>query len=89
MNDVKWTAKGPALLAGIVLILVGLLSTWRGRIIAGVVLVALGLAFVGYSLTIKNWCELRGADYGQSAWGSSGFGGGIGDCVREKGWLSF
>ncbi len=87
-RDVQWTAKGPVLIAGIVLALTGLLATWRGRWIAAIVLIALGCGFIGYSLTIKDWCELRGAEYGKSAWGQGGFGGGIGECMREKGWFS-
>lgn len=85
----NWTAKGPTLIAGLILILAGLFASSRRAFVLAAVLVALGLAFVGYSLTIKNWCELHGTEFGQSAWGAGGFGGGIGDCLKEKGWLSF
>lgn len=89
MGDVRWTAKLPTLAAGIVLILAGLFASTRRATAAAIILIALGLAFVGYSLTIKDWCELKPTTMGQSAWGQGGFGGGIGECLKAKGWLSF
>lgn len=85
MPVVRWTAKLPALVIGIVLLIGGLITTWRGRVMAGIVLIALGGGFVAYSMTIKDWCEVRG---GQSAW-SAGFGGSFHECLKLKGWLSF
>lgn len=88
MNDVRWTNKLPALVIGIILILAGFFASIRRAVATAIILIALGAGFVGYSLTIKEWCELKGTTLGQSAWGS-GFGGGFDQCLRQKGWLSF
>ena len=87
-DDVQWTNKLPALLIGLVLIVAGLFASWRRMTIAAVVLLAIGTAFVFYSITIKDWCELRGLTLGQSPWGQ-GFGASFDQCARQKGWLAF
>ncbi len=90
MNEqVEWTKKLPSLIAGLVLLFIGLVALMRHWSIVALVAVLLGAGFIGYSLTIKDWCAVKGTTMGQSAWGQSGFGGGIGDCVRAKGWWSF
>lgn len=88
-QETDWTAKGPALIAGLILILIGIFAGSRRSLMLAAVLVLIGMAFVGYSLTIKDWCQLRGAELGTTAWGGGGFGGGIGDCLKSKHWLSF
>jgi hypothetical protein len=89
--DVAWTAKGPLLIVGTLLVgLAGLASVLGGRraAILAIVLAVLGAGFVGYSLMIKEWCALKGTTYGATHWGQ-GFGGGLGDCLKAKGWFSF
>lgn len=87
-DDVRWTAKLPTLLIGLALIVAGLFATTRRAVIASIILIGLGAAFVSYSLTIKEWCALKGTTLGQSAWGS-GFGASFDQCLKQKGWLSF
>jgi hypothetical protein len=89
MNEVRWTWKAPAMIAGIVAVFGGLVATTRGRIIAGVIIIGVGIAFVSYSLTIKEWCAVRQSGWGGQAWGQGGFGGSLGECLKQKGWLSF
>jgi len=86
-EDTQWTNKLPALLIGLVLIVAGLFASWRRAVIAAVLLLALGTAFIGYSLTIKDWCSLRGSTLGQSPWGQ-GFGASFDQCAKQKGWFS-
>jgi hypothetical protein len=87
--DVRWTLKAPALIAGLIALVGGLVATKRGRVGAGIVLVALGIAFVAYSLTIKEWCALHQHGWGGGAWNQTGFGGDLGECLKQKGWFSF
>lgn len=86
--DVRWTAKGPALAAGLILLVAALFATGRRAFATAAVLAVLGAGFVGYSLTLKNWCEIQGTTYGQSPWGQ-GFGGAFDECLKAKGWLAF
>ena len=91
MNDqteVQWTNKLPALLVGLVLIALGLFASWRRMVIAAVILLGLGTAFVFYSTTIKNWCQIQGSTLGQSPWGQ-GFGASFDQCAKQKGYFSF
>lgn len=88
MMETKWTDKLPALVVGVLLLLTGLFATWKGRIAAGIILAVLGLGFVGYSATIKDWCEMKGTTLGQTAWGN-GFGASFDQCLRQKGYFSF
>ena len=88
MSDVQWTNKLPSLVVGALLAIIGiaifLWSRARWAVISGLVLIALGAAFIGYSLTIKDWCYERHPESGFSA----GFGGSFRGCIA-KGWLSF
>ena len=87
--QVQWTRKAPALLSGLVSVIGGLILTRRGAISAGLLLILLGVAFVTYSFTLKDWCA--GIQHGWSggAWGNSGFGGNLGECIRSKTWFEF
>lgn len=86
--QVQWTNKLPALVIGIVLLIAGLFASSRRAAVAAIILIALGAGFVGYSLTIKDWCEMKGTTLGQSAWGQ-GFGASFDQCVKAKGYFSF
>ena len=88
-NDVKWTAKAPALAAGIGLVIAGILSLhgrWRYAVLVGASLIIAGGGFIYWSLTIKEWCAER--DVPHSAF-SSAFSGSFHSCLRQKGWLEF
>lgn len=88
MNEVRWTAKGPALIAGLLALALSMVATARGRLILAGVLLVLGTAFLTYSLTLKQWCELHHGAWG-GAWGETSFDVTLGECLKEKGWLSF
>lgn len=83
--DNSWTMKLPLLVAGVVALVVGGLTLLRGHtraaIIGGLVLVGLGLCFVTYSFTIKEWCVPA-----QASAFSSGMHHGLRGCLRWKGW---
>lgn len=84
-NDVTWTAKLPALIAGAALILAGLVSLcgrWKYAAIGGALLILAGVGFVGWSLSIKEWCVVNE----RSAF-SSAFSPSLRGCLRQKGWL--
>jgi hypothetical protein len=88
-DDVHWTAKLPALVAGVVLVILGLVSlrgNWRYAFAGGALLILAGGGFIGWSLTIKEWCAAR--DMPHSAF-SSAFSGSFHSCLRQKGWLEF
>ena len=89
LSQVRFTRKAPALLSGLVSVIGGLILTRRGAISAGLLLILLGVVFVTYSFTLKDWCA--GIQHGWSggAWGNSGFGGNLGECVRQKSWFAF
>ena len=89
MNKVRWTWKAPALIAGVALAALGLVTTTRGRIIAGLAIIILGAAFVAYSMTIKDFCAVHQHGWHGGTWGQTGFGGQLGECLAEKGWFSF
>lgn len=83
----RWTAKLPALILGIVALIAGLFvsgSKWRYAALGGAVLFGLGAGFIGYSLTIKEWCVPNT----QSAF-SSAFSSSFRGCLRMKGWIEF
>jgi len=88
-QDLHWTLKGPALIVGILLMVLGAVTTAKGRAWLGVAIIALGLAFTAYSFTIKDWCELRQTGWGGGGWNQMAFGGSLGECLKQKGWLSF
>lgn len=83
-DNTQLTNKLPALVVGILLLLGALLTSKHSRIIA-VLLALTGCAFVGYSLTIKDWCVIND---GGSAF-SSAFSPSLNQCLREKGWLEW
>ena len=87
-QSVHWTAKLPLLVIGIVLALAGVVQLcWTKSKVAaaiGLILIVMGASFIGYSMTIKNWC-VPGAG---SAF-SSGFGQSFAACARMKGWIEF
>lgn len=83
---IAWTAKGPALIAGLVAIVLAMVATARGRLILAGVLLFLGAAFLTYSLTLKQWCVAHHGGWG-GAWGENAFGDTLGDCIKEKGWF--
>lgn len=85
---IGWTAKGPALIAGLVALALAMVATARGRLLLAGVLLFLGAAFLTYSLTLKQWCALHHGAWG-GAWGQSTFGDKLGDCLKEKGWWAF
>jgi len=89
LSQVRFTRKAPALVLGLVSSIGGLLATKRGAVSAGLFLILLGVAFVTYSFTLKDWCA--GIQHGWSggAWGNSGFGGNLGECIGSKTWFEF
>ena len=87
-GQVKWTAKGPAIILGILSILGAGIATRNGRIIAGSVLLLLGAAFVIYSFTIKEWCEIHAYAW-KNNWGELSFNGLLGECIRQRSVFSF
>jgi len=86
--QVRWTAKLPAIILGVASLLGAGVATRNGRVIAGVVLVLLGAAFVIYSFTIKEWCELNQNAW-QNTWGDLSFNGSLGECIRQRSVFSF
>lgn len=81
----KWTAKLPALIIAGILFVVGLFvshSKWRYAALGGLLLFAAAAGFLGYSLTIKEWCVPNQQSAFSSAFSSSFVG-----CLRMKGWL--
>lgn len=86
--QVRWTAKLPAIVLGVVSLLGAGIATKWGRAIAGAVLLLLGIAFVTYSFTIKDWCVLNAYAW-TNQWGELSFNRSLGECIREKSWLSF
>jgi hypothetical protein len=86
--QVRWTAKLPAIILGVASLLGAGVATRNGRVIAGVVLILLGAAFVIYSFTLKSWCELNQNAW-QNNWGDLSFNGTLGECIRSKSWFSF
>lgn len=86
---VKWTAKLPDLLGGVALAVSGIVVIcWQKSktlTIIGILLILAGTSFIGYSMTIKNWCE----SYSVSSDFSSDFSLSFNDCLRQKGWFEF
>ena len=82
----KWTAKLPALIIGIVLLIGGAFVTrskWKYAACGGALLAVLGGTFVGYSMTIKEWCKVVNE---RSAF-SADFSPSLRGCLQYKGWL--
>lgn len=82
----KWTAKLPTLVVGVVLFIAGLFiahSRWRYAALGGTILLIAGAGFVGYSMTIKEWCKVVNE---RSAF-SSAFSPSLRGCLKQKGWL--
>jgi hypothetical protein len=61
--------------------------TPRGRLILLGCFLLLGVAFIGYSLLLKEWCGLAQTGWGQGHFGQTGFGGQLGECLKQKGWF--
>jgi hypothetical protein len=81
----RWTAKLPALIAAIVLFIVGLFvshSKWRYAALGALVLFAASGGFLYWSLSIKEWCVVNP----RSAF-SSAFSPTLRGCLRQKGWF--
>ncbi len=87
-DEIRWTGKLPTLIVGVIVLLASVIALSKRATILAIILFVLGAGFVGYSLTIKDWCEMKGTTLGQSAWGN-GFGASFDSCARAKGWLSF
>ena len=87
-GQVKWTAKLPAIILGVLSLLGAGIATRHGRIIAGLMLLILAAAFVTYSFAVKEWCEMSAHAWGNQ-WNDLDFDGTLGDCIRKKGWFSF
>ena len=87
-GQVKWTAKLPAIILGVLSLLGAGIATRQGRVIAGLVLIILGLAFVIYSFTVKEWCTLNQNAW-QNNWGDLSFNGSLGECIRQRSVFSF
>jgi uncharacterized membrane protein len=82
----KWTAKLPALIVGIVLFIAGLFlshSKWRYAALSGALLLIAGAGFITYSMTIKEWCKVVNE---QSAF-SAAFSPSLRGCLKQKRWL--
>ncbi len=83
----KWTAKLPALLISIALFIAAVFverSKWRYAVLGGFLLFIAAAGFLGWSLTIKEWCASR--NMAQSAF-SSAFAPSFHECLRMKSWL--
>ncbi len=87
-QQVTWTAKLPTLAAGIILALAGVIVWAYGKsksaTITALVLLTLGAAFIGYSMTIKEWCVVN-----QKSAFSAAFSPSLRGCLRMKGWAEF
>lgn len=84
----SWTAKGPALIVGAIVFLVGLGAMLYGKskpaFLAGLFCLILGVFTLVYSMKIKDWCvHTNGSAF------SSEFHQSFGQCLRLKGWLEF
>lgn len=82
--DVRWTAKLPTLAIGIVLVIAAVIASSRRATMTAIILLGLGAVFVGYSLTIKDWCEVKGLAWGELVHGQHAFGA----CWKQKSWFS-
>ena len=83
---VKWTAKLPALIAAIVLFVVGLFvahSKWRYAALGAALLFAASGGFLYWSLSIKEWCAVVND---KSAF-SAAFSPSLRGCLKYKGWF--
>jgi disulfide bond formation protein DsbB len=88
-HSVEWTRKGPALIVGIVLGIIGLF-VWafdksKSATIAAFVLIMFSLAFIGYSMTIKDWCKQTDPNSSFSKEFSMEFR----QCIQSKSWFEF
>jgi len=86
-DDVKMTAKLPALIIGIVLFISGLFvakSRLRFAALGAALLFGAAGGFLYWSLIIKEWCVVNE----QSAF-SAAFSPSLRGCLRMKGWLEF
>lgn len=70
----------------------GALASMRGAwVIVGIFVLLLLVAFVIYSVAVKEWCAQheRGWDGTQQVWGEKDFSDDIGVCIRSKSLFSF
>jgi hypothetical protein len=85
MSESHWTLKLPLLVLGLVLAVPGVLAVAYRRsavmTIVGLVLIVMALSFIGYSLTIKEWCVVD-----ENSQFSSDFAPTLRGCLRMKGW---
>ena len=84
MPNVRWTAKLPTLIAGLILLCATFMAAARGRTLIALVLLAMAVGFGLYSATLKEWCEAK-ASWGSVEWKTHNFG----QCLKLKGWWSF
>jgi len=84
---VKWTAKLPALIMSLLLLLASLWLGARGWVRIAFVLLALSVASVLYSTKIHSWCVVDDGimAWGQKAWGENSFGGCVHGTLLEYG----
>ncbi len=87
--EVAWTAKLPTLIIGIILAVAGVF-VWLFRksktaAIIGLVLIAAGISFVAYSMTIKDWCRV----VDPKSQFNSDFAMEFKQCLEAKGWFEF
>lgn len=85
-SEVHWTAKLPLLIAGILVGLVGIVAVlWRKSPLItalGVLLLLVAVGFIGWSMTIKDWCIMH-SDFGGD------FSPDLAGCLKLKGWFQF
>ena len=88
MSDVRWTEKLATLAIGLAVCAIGVsiitkfIPAQHFRL-AGIALILIGVGFVSYSLSVKQWCGSPRAF--NTAFHSQSFE----SCLRQKGWLAF
>lgn len=80
--QVEMTNKLPALILAMIAGAIAIVSAYRGARWVALAFAILSVCFLWYSLSIKEWCKATGP----GAF-SSGFHSGLGECIKQKGWL--
>jgi hypothetical protein len=80
----QWTSKGPALLLGVALAIIGAVVTHRRKSLwLGLILIVSGAALILFSSTVHGWCAPTTSKFGGAHWGSGFFTQPtVHDCVR-------